>query len=77
MTWSETFSMEKALQALEAEHASRPAVAGGEADDDVYAQELRGLLRELDQPSAFGARAVGKFNRAQPGAFVPWMEEQP
>ena len=76
MTWSETFSMEKALQALEAENTSEPARAGGAAEDDIYAQELRGLLREMDNPSGFGA-AVGKINRAQPGGSGLWMEDQP
>jgi hypothetical protein len=54
MTWSETFPLEKALHALENEDAGGADLGAGEAEDDVYAQELRGLLRELAQQSALG-----------------------
>ena len=77
MTWSETFSVEKALQALEAGASGDAALAGGAGEDDVYAQELRGLVRELDSQDAFERGALGKFVRPQPAASALWMEDRP
>jgi hypothetical protein len=76
MTWSETFSVEKALQALEAGHSGDALAGGWAAEDDVYAQELRGLVRELDSQSALERAPLGRFNRVQPEVSALWMEDQ-
>jgi hypothetical protein len=53
MTWSEAFPLEKALHALEIGGPGGTDLADGAAEDDVYAQELRALLRELAHRPAF------------------------